>query len=226
MGWQGLPLLAVTSGASRGESMKGNVLAGDVGGGFGVELRHLSGCAWASAYSESLPIGDLSYRGSDGEIRTKRKWGGNWSEDVALSLTLGGVENGVPEAEGIEMGADRYEVTVYGRSDGRLVVKRRVVTVFSNPMEEVEAVTVVTGLRDVGVSGEVLRVRYGLERPGEVVLRLYGASGRLVRVLDEGWRRAGWHEVRVPLDRLPKGVYFLRFEGSGVRESRKVLVIR
>ena len=70
---------------------------------------------------------------------------------------------------------------------------------------------------------------YTLPREGGVRLRLHGASGRVVRTLEDGARSAGVHAVRWDgLDeqghRVPPGVYFARLEAGG-REFRQVLTV-
>lgn len=63
-------------------------------------------------------------------------------------------------------------------------------------------------------------VAFTLARPMPVAVRLYDSLGRAVRVLAEGPRGAGAHELQVPAGDLPPGVYFVEVrtaEGTDVR---------
>lgn len=62
-------------------------------------------------------------------------------------------------------------------------------------------------------------------------LRIYDASGRLVRVLVEGVRAAGNHtELWDGRDSrgaaAASGIYFYRFEAGAFRETRKMVLLR
>jgi flagellar hook assembly protein FlgD len=61
-------------------------------------------------------------------------------------------------------------------------------------------------------------------------LRIYDATGRLVRQLAGGMQAAGSHEVAWPASddggrRVAPGVYFAVFESAGVRAAEKLVVI-
>jgi hypothetical protein len=61
----------------------------------------------------------------------------------------------------------------------------------------------------------IATIGFSLAHPGAVGLAIYDASGRLVRILADGWREAGSHTFRWDLrdDRgaeVPRGLYFLR----------------
>ena len=77
--------------------------------------------------------------------------------------------------------------------------------------------------------GRVL-VEYSVPEDGEVILRVYDVAGRRVKDLVSGRVKAGIH--RLEWDRrdvrgklLPSGVYFLRLEAGGFRETRKLLLL-
>ena len=73
-------------------------------------------------------------------------------------------------------------------------------------------------------------IRFALPRSGEVKLRIYDVSGRLVRTLASGPMAAGLHQ-RVwdgrtdAGDRAVPGVYFSRLDAAqGMRSSKMVLL--
>jgi len=74
-------------------------------------------------------------------------------------------------------------------------------------------------------------ISFSIARPGEVVLRIYDVAGRQVRVLVEERKEAGEHAVFWDGcdDRgtsLPSGVYFCRLVAPGLRETRKMVILR
>jgi predicted GH43/DUF377 family glycosyl hydrolase len=75
------------------------------------------------------------------------------------------------------------------------------------------------------------RIAFGLNAPGAVSLRIYDASGRLVRVLVEGARAAGNHaELWDGRDSrgapVASGIYFYRLEAGAFGETRKMVLLR
>jgi len=81
-----------------------------------------------------------------------------------------------------------------------------------------------------GPVGREAAIRYALPEAGEVDLRVYDVSGRLVRTLARGPREEGDHEVvwdgRDERGRdVPSGIYFLRMQaGERVETARTVLI--
>ena len=69
-------------------------------------------------------------------------------------------------------------------------------------------------------------IRYAMERGGEVELALYDASGRLVRMVDQGVRGEGEHRATVELSGLAAGVYRYRLTVGGVTVDRSLVVTR
>jgi hypothetical protein len=69
---------------------------------------------------------------------------------------------------------------------------------------------------------------FQLVRPGRVVLRVHDVAGRLVRLIDVGWREAGRHEVAwdgtdAEGNRVAGGVYFLSLDAAGATLSSKLV---
>jgi hypothetical protein len=74
-------------------------------------------------------------------------------------------------------------------------------------------------------------LQFSLPAAGAASLKVFGADGRLVRVLVDGPTTAGEHTVDWNLtdtrgQRVPAGVYFYRLEGGGVTASAKTLLLR
>ncbi len=69
-------------------------------------------------------------------------------------------------------------------------------------------------------------VAYTLDRPMPVAVTLYDGLGRAVRVLAEGARGAGPHEVRLAAGGLPAGVYFVEVRTEVGSEVRPVTLVR
>lgn len=67
-------------------------------------------------------------------------------------------------------------------------------------------------------------IAYSLGKPGWASLRLYNASGRLVRDLIDGYQTAGPHAAIVAREKLAAGVYLVRYESEEQTETRKVVI--
>jgi hypothetical protein len=77
----------------------------------------------------------------------------------------------------------------------------------------------------------VTTVRFGLPERSSVSLRIYDTTGRLVRVLVDGYRDAGHYETTWDgLDRssrpVASGVYFCRLAIGAFSEERKMILLR
>ena len=74
-------------------------------------------------------------------------------------------------------------------------------------------------------------IRFDLAAPGDVRVDLYDPAGRRVRVLARGWHPAAQH--RLSWDgrdesgqAVAAGVYFLRFDAPGRKETKRVTLLR
>jgi hypothetical protein len=75
------------------------------------------------------------------------------------------------------------------------------------------------------------RIAFGLSGPGDVSLEIYDVSGRLVRVLADGERRAGryeesWDGRDASGCAVASGMYFCRMKASGYEGTRKMILLR
>ncbi len=69
-------------------------------------------------------------------------------------------------------------------------------------------------------------ITYGLPVPSYVSLDIYNLTGCKVVTLFAGYRQPGIHTIELNATNLPSGLYFVRLEGSGQMQSRKVMLIR
>jgi hypothetical protein len=68
------------------------------------------------------------------------------------------------------------------------------------------------------------RVCFALPKPGIVSLKLYDMTGRVARVLANGWHPQGRHEVSLSAQDLARGVYILKLQGEACNLVRKVVI--
>ena len=71
----------------------------------------------------------------------------------------------------------------------------------------------------------LVTITYSLVHPGDVKLKLYDASGRMIQELAQRLASAGTHQVALKQG-LPAGIYFVAFEIDGKRIIRKVTIMR
>ncbi len=71
-----------------------------------------------------------------------------------------------------------------------------------------------------------VQISYGLAQGGEIELALYDEQGRLVRLLDNGYRAPGEQSVRVDVSDLAKGTYFYRLTANGQTRTRSLQILR
>jgi len=71
------------------------------------------------------------------------------------------------------------------------------------------------------------RLRYSMPAAGHVRLELYDVTGRLVRIVQNGWQDMGEHVAVLKSDGLAAGVYLLRLDtGRGVEAPSYKLIVR
>ena len=69
-------------------------------------------------------------------------------------------------------------------------------------------------------------VRFGVDRPVRVRLLVYDLQGRQVCTLFDRTPEVGYHRVAWDAGRIPSGIYVLRLEAGGRRQTMKVALIR
>ena len=76
------------------------------------------------------------------------------------------------------------------------------------------------------LKGGAGKIYLDLPSSGYVRVEAYDVVGRYVGEVYRGYLSGGRREVKVDLSGLGSGVYFLRVEGCGIDEMRKVLLVR
>jgi hypothetical protein len=67
-------------------------------------------------------------------------------------------------------------------------------------------------------------ILYSVPLAGDITLKLYDVTGKLVSVLASGYSRAGRFAARFESGRLARGIYLLRLEAGGDRTTSKLVV--
>jgi hypothetical protein len=74
-------------------------------------------------------------------------------------------------------------------------------------------------------------IRYGLAKPGEVSLKVYDITGRLVRTLVAGEKKAGiysihWNGRDSQGKKVSSGIYFYRLQSGKYTSTKKLILLR
>ncbi len=70
------------------------------------------------------------------------------------------------------------------------------------------------------------RIRINLNKPGNMVLKVYDILGREVAVLLDNVMTEGTHEIRFDAGDLSSGIYFVNLESGGMSKTRKIVLMR
>ena len=71
-----------------------------------------------------------------------------------------------------------------------------------------------------------MNISFSLPAKMKVKVALYDVSGKMVKTIAASEFEAGRHSLRVPLDALHAGMYFVRLEAGKFTKTRKVIVLR
>ncbi len=69
-------------------------------------------------------------------------------------------------------------------------------------------------------------VRFTLAQSGQTSLKLYDATGQLIKIIDTRFRQLGTHDVRMNLNDLSAGTYFLLLATNSGRESKTLIIVK
>ena len=72
----------------------------------------------------------------------------------------------------------------------------------------------------------VTTIRYTLRRAAPVMLSVYDALGRRLRVLDQGTQNAGTHTIHLGAESLAAGLYLYELRTPDARETRPMMVMK
>ncbi len=70
------------------------------------------------------------------------------------------------------------------------------------------------------------RIAFSLNEPCNVRLTVYDLSGKTIATLAAGWRNAGEHDVLFDGSGLGSGLYLYSLEAAGVKETRRMVLIK
>jgi len=73
---------------------------------------------------------------------------------------------------------------------------------------------------------ESVTVKYGVPEASDVIITLYDATGRVVRVLTQGQRQPGIHILQVSSATLNSGVYFCKLVASDKERTVKLICLK
>ena len=72
---------------------------------------------------------------------------------------------------------------------------------------------------------------YSLDSPSQFSLKIFDISGRLVRVLDSGFRQSGeysivWDSRNALGENVPSGVYFCSLNTGAISQTNRMILVR
>ena len=70
------------------------------------------------------------------------------------------------------------------------------------------------------------KIKYALSNNGYIKIIVYDALGREVKILEDGYKSAGNHEVEFDGGILASGVYIYKLYNSGYSESKKMMFLK
>jgi len=78
------------------------------------------------------------------------------------------------------------------------------------------------------ISSSNLKIAYGLPKNGSVSLTLYDLTGRIIKVLMDGYQIAGYYKNTIDLrkEQITNGVYFLMLDLDKDKKFKKITLIR
>ena len=163
-----------------------------------------------------------------------------WADEPALAIRMVGGESAVYPASSVERvhfeDATVIVVSDFG-TDAYAAEEIRKIEFLWDPETSStpeEAAQVLKALRlfqnQPNPFSPETRIAFELPQAGPVDLRIYHASGRLVRTLLSGTRVAGRHAVHWDGrddggEKVAGGVYFYQLRAPGVEESRRMILL-
>jgi len=65
---------------------------------------------------------------------------------------------------------------------------------------------------------------FGVGLSGETHIRIINSAGEVVAVLADGMMKVGNYSVRIPVEKLSSGVYFIEMQSGEFKEVQKIVV--
>jgi len=69
-------------------------------------------------------------------------------------------------------------------------------------------------------------INYGVPVKSTVSLRIYDLTGRLVKTLVDGKKKAGYYSIRWDASGIKSGIYFIKFKADNYEATRKIVLMR
>ena len=69
-------------------------------------------------------------------------------------------------------------------------------------------------------------INYELQNTGYISLTLFDITGKQIRIIEQGIRKAGSHEISFNAEDLPSGNYFYELRSGDISMVRKMTLIR
>ncbi len=73
---------------------------------------------------------------------------------------------------------------------------------------------------------DITHIGFSLSQAGKVNIKLYNMLGQPIRILDDEYQGAGYHEVSVNLSNLSAGMYIYVMQVGGQQLSKKLLLVK
>ena len=79
--------------------------------------------------------------------------------------------------------------------------------------------------------GASTNIKYQLQKPGQVRLKVYNIAGQLVKILDNGYRTAGEHSIiwdgkDASGKPVAGGLYFYQLNAEGINEVKRLVLVK
>ena len=69
-------------------------------------------------------------------------------------------------------------------------------------------------------------IEYYVEHSGKVKIILYDIQGRIVQIIENGYKNAGFHKTTIDGDKLSSGIYFYQIITNEYSEIKKMTLIK
>lgn len=69
-------------------------------------------------------------------------------------------------------------------------------------------------------------ISYELPRAGNVSLKITNTLGQVISTLEDGYKEAGFHQLRWNASNVPSGIYFYRLQAGEFVETKKMVLLR
>jgi YVTN family beta-propeller protein len=111
-------------------------------------------------------------------------------------------------------------------SSSRIFKLRNLTGVAGNPPDVVLPKTFALQAAYPNPSRGQTTIRYQLPKASGVQLQIYNVAGQLVRILNDGQKPAGHHQINLNIKTLSNGIYFYKLTAGEFSATKKLLVLK